>query len=502
MSQADNTPQQRSLWLEGTEPSMTAPAGMESETDDLIVGAGLTGLTTALLLARAGRSVTVVEARFMGAVTTGNTTAKISLLQGTRYSDLRKHHSPKVAEAYLEANTEGMEWLLRYCAKHDVAVQTRDAFSYAGTPDGEAHVDKELQACQELGLDAKHAAKLDVPFPTYGAVRLADQAQFDPMDALRALRDDFADHGGRIHEGVRVSGVDTGRPCRVRTSAGVITAENVILATGMPILDRGLYFAKLKAERSYAMAFSVPGQAASAMYLCVDSPARSVRTTPIGGKELLLIGGNGHLTGRARSPRRRIDDLIEWTQSYYPGATATHSWSAQDYATHDFVPFVGKLPRGGGHVFVATGYGKWGMTNAVAAALRLSAEITGGSLPWAKVLGKRITSPVVAASGLVTNALVGAELARGWAETALRNVAGHTPAEGEGETGRDRVRPSAVSTVEGQTCALSAVCTHLGGIVRWNDAERSWDCPLHGSRFDAEGKVLEGPATTPLKKLH
>lgn len=501
MNPLDQFPRQRSLWLEGSERPEFAPVGIESQTDDLVVGAGLTGLTTALLLARAGRRVTVVEARSMGAVTTGNTTAKISMLQGTRYSNLRKHHSQKIAHAYLEANRQGMEWLLRYCDDRSVPVQHRDAVSYAGSADGQARVDKEFKACEELGLGVEHVVNLEVPFPTFGAVRLADQAQFDPMDALRALRADLSDHGGRVHEGVRVTGVDAGTPCRVRTNAGVIAADNVILATGIPILDRGLYFAKLKPERSYAMAFRVPKQQATAMYLAVDTPTRSVRTVPVDGQELLLVGGNGHITGRASSTRDKIADLTSWTQSHYAGAEQAYSWSAQDYSTHDYVPFVGKLPRGDGHVYVATGYGKWGMTNAVAAALRITADITGGTMPWAQTLGRRITAPTVFAGGLWTNALVGAHLARGWAGAALKDVAGHMPVDGEAVTGRDGVRPAAISTVDGKTCALSAVCTHLGGIVNWNDAERSWDCPLHGSRFDADGNVLEGPATAPLKKL-
>lgn len=165
------------------------------------------------------------------------------------------------------------------------------------------------------------------------------------------------------------------------------------------------------------------------------------------------------------------------------------------------MPFVGTLPRGQGHIYVATGYGKWGMTNAVAAALHLSAEITGAKVLWAETLGHRITSPSVMASGALFNASVGVELARGWAGTALNDLSGTVPAEGAGVTGRDGLRPTAISTVDDTTCAVSAVCTHLGGIVRWNDAEKSWDCPLHGSRFAADGSLLEGPATTPLKKL-
>ena len=494
-------PKRRSLWRNDVAPEPIEPDRLITASDDIVVGAGLTGLTTALLLARAGRHVTVLEARSIGAVATGNTTAKISLLQGTRLSDILRHHSEKQAAAYVQANREGQAWLKRYCAEHRVVVQAHDAYSYAASGAGLPAVDREYDACLRLGLEVERVDSLDMPFPHAGAVRLPDQAQFDPMEALRALASDLLSRGGRILEGVRALGMTAGTPNRVHTILGTFEARNVILATGVPFLDRGLYFAKVTPERSYAMAFDVPGLEATDMYLSVDGPTRSVRTTPTADGQKLLVGGNGHIVGRAASPQAHVVDLERWAAEYFPGAEATHVWSAQDYATHDHMPFVGKLPRGGGHAYVATGYGKWGMTNAVAAALRLSAEILDGNLPWATTMGHRGTSPVVAAEGALTNVGVGVELATGWTGALLSGAVDDAPAEGEGATGRSGLRPAAVSTVEGITCKLSAVCTHLGGIVSWNDAERSWDCPLHGSRFAADGSVLEGPATKPLEPI-
>lgn len=487
-----------SLWRDD-EDELDAPVDVESLADDVVIGAGLTGLTTALLLARAGREVTLLEARSIGAVTTGNTTAKISLLQGTRLSSILDHHSAKVAGSYLEGNREGQSWLRRYCEDHGIDVQPRDAFSYASTDSGVSAVEKEHQAARQLGLDTELVEDADVPFPFAGAVMLRDQAQFDPMQALRELARDFAGHGGHLHEGVRALEVSAGSPCRIRTTGGTIRADNVILATGTPFLDRGLYFAKLRPERSYALAFRVPGLEPTPMYLSVDAPRRSLRTAPTAEGEVLLVGGNGHPVGRAARHQERVDDLISWTTRHFPGAEATHSWSAQDYATPDHVPFVGSFPRGRGHVYLATGYGKWGMTNAVAAALRISSEILGGRLPWARPMSRRVTGPKTALRGLAFNLEVGIELAKGWSRTVLTELDETEPSEGDGVVGRSGVKAVAVSNVEGNVCALTAVCTHLGGIVRWNDAERSWDCPLHGSRFAADGSVLEGPATTPLE---
>jgi nitrite reductase/ring-hydroxylating ferredoxin subunit len=185
----------------------------------------------------------------------------------------------------------------------------------------------------------------------------------------------------------------------------------------------------------------------------------------------------------------------------FPGAERTHWWSAQDYRSANQVPFVGWLPRGHGRLYLATGYNKWGMTNGVAAALSLAANLTDTEEPeWARVMHHRVTHPIDIATGAEFNAAVGKAAATKWLEAEKAPELGaHTPAPADGVVGRRGRTPVAVSTVEGRTCALTAVCTHLGGVVSWNDAELSWDCPLHGSRFAADGSVLEGPATTPLK---
>ncbi len=486
-----------SLWLDRSSAVETDPFEPESRWDIAVIGAGLTGLVTGLLFARAGRRVVVLEAREVGAVATGNTTAKLSLLQGSHLSGILRHSTRSTAQAYVDANREGMEWLLRYCAEHGVPVQRQDAYSYAPTVNEMQRVDEEFRAATALGLDVELTTALPVPFPAASAVRLPGQAQFDPMDVLSALAADFRSHGGTLVEGVRATGVRASSPARVRTGRGIAWADRVVLATGTPFLGRGLYFAKTEARRSYAMAFRVPGEVPDGMYLSVGRPTRSVRWTPVDGERRLLVGGDGHPVGRT-VPSDHVDALLEWTADHFPGAELTHSWSAQDYSSASGIPFVSWMPRSRRRVYLATAYGKWGMTNAVSSALTLAADILGGNLPWATKLHRRVTTLPDVGTVLGANTAVGVAAVRGWAGAWLQTPPSTAPLEGHGSVTHEGLRPVGIATVDGVICSVSAICPHLFGVVGWNDVEQSWDCPLHGSRFSATGERLEGPAVDDL----
>lgn len=492
-----------SLWLDRTPPSFPAPQfpvlSNDGRYDVVVIGAGLTGLTTALLLARAGRSVAVLEAGSIGAGTTGNTTAKISLLQGTRVSSIRSTHDATTTRQYVEANREGQAWLLRYCAEHDVPYQVRPSITYAATAKGRSQVQAEVEACREAGLPVQQTMDVELPYPITAAARLDGQAQFDPMDLLSAMAADVASRGGVLHENSRVRSVRPGRLTEVETDRATLRAERVVLATGIPIMDRGGFFARLEPLRSYAAAFEVPGPVPQGMYLSADSPTRSVRSVPRGDRELLLTGGNGHVVGRKRETSSLVRDLDQWTRTHFPGATRTHAWSAQDYHSIHELPYAGPLVPHDDRIMVASGYDKWGMTNAVAAALALSSSLLGGHTEWAAAMrswsGRELKGAI---SALRVNASVGLALGTGWVAPLLHSPERLNPGEGRGRVERGGLAPVAVCTVDGRTVRRSAVCTHLHGIVNWNDAERSWDCPLHGSRFRPDGSVIEGPATKDL----
>ncbi|OHT82693.1 FAD-dependent oxidoreductase [Mycobacteroides saopaulense] len=442
------------------------------------MGAGITGLTTALLLARAGLEVVVLEARHAGAGSTGNSTGKISALHGTKLSSITQRHGQATARAYAEGNVEGRDWLLRYCDEHDVPTQRHDAYSYAQTSVGVEAARGEWNACLQAGLPVRWQETADTPFPFFGGVCLPDQAQFDPALLMHSLVSEIARHGSHFFSGVRVRSISGDEPLSITGSfvndtisrPFTLNAQRCVLATGMPILDRGGFFARLTAHRSYCMAFDVPEPATQSMYLSVDAPLRSVRQAPTGIGERLVVGGAGHVVGQSEHASGALRELQDWVQAHYPGAARTHSWAAQDYATISGLPYAGPLLPRGKKIYVATGYDKWGMTNGVAASLALSSQILGGRMDWAAAFASWSIHDLRAVpTALRLGVRVARDFATGWATALLGS----------------RSRPS-------------PACTHLGGITTWNQVEGIWECPLHGSCFGSSGPVLWGPATDEL----
>jgi glycine/D-amino acid oxidase-like deaminating enzyme len=494
-----------SVWQDGRTWKGAARPGdvdLAAQWDVVVVGAGLTGLTTALLLGRAGQRVLVLEARRIGAGATGSSTAKVSLLQGTRLSSIRRRHPSGTVERYVEANREGQGWVERFCEDHGVALTHCPAYTFAHGSAGARRARREHDVARDAGLPVTWCDEVDLPFATSGGVRLDDQVQVDPMELLAALADEAVRHGVVVVEGVRVLEVRGDSPIRIGTSEGEVRARRMVLATNMPILDRGGFFARMTPARSYGLAYRSDAQV-GAMYLSADQPSRSLRDArDQDGGPLLLVGGAGHTTGRSTPTSAHLDELRSWTAQHFPGARETHAWSAQDFVPHHGLPYAGPLLPGADHLLMAGGYAKWGMTNAVAAALALSARILGGRNDWADVFATwRPHELRGLPSSAWTNAEVGFELARGWVAPLRRPGRGRAPAEGHGEVRYERPgAPTADARDEGVEQRRSAVCTHLGGIVSWNDAERSWDCPLHGSRFDSDGSVLDGPAVCGLRR--
>jgi glycine/D-amino acid oxidase-like deaminating enzyme/nitrite reductase/ring-hydroxylating ferredoxin subunit len=494
----------RPLWPEAA-PAVPVEHDLPKETDVVVAGAGLAGVSVALLLARRGHDVVVVDAEGLGARTTGASTAKLSLLQGTTYGTLRRRSGDDALFAYAEANRIAQQWLQDELRDIPGAQERRTAFTYATTRAGERRLREEREACAAAGLDvvARGPGDIGLPFPVDAALELPDQSQLQPAVALAALADKARSHDVRLVTGCRVSaarclsgGVD------VRTSRGRIRARRLVLATGFPVIDHGRFFAKLVASRQLVGAYRVPDPDAipSGMYLSADRVSRSLRSAlDREGEPLLIAGGDPFVTGREPDTLGRLASLDAWVADGFRGAERQQWWAAQDYGMPGGRPFFGPMPGTKGRIFAATGFNKWGMTNAVAAALAIVAHIEEAVPQWARPFAKAGPGVRGLPALLRGNAAVAREAARGWALPGWPRPVD----DGGARAGvaRRGTAPVATATTDGVTCELSAICPHKGGVVRWNAAERSWDCPLHGSRFSAEGRVLEGPAVEDLRRL-
>ncbi|QGU04245.1 FAD-dependent oxidoreductase [Corynebacterium comes] len=498
----------RPLWRDNAPPYPTSPLPTGSHVDVAVVGAGFTGLITALLAAEAGLKVAVIEALIVGAGASGATTAKATLLQGTRLSNLTQTHNQELAADYLAANRAGLSWLRDFCGAHGVYTRSASAFTFAATEKAVAQVEAEHRVAQALGLPTVFRDTLPTPFPVHAAVELPDQLQLNPVELLAALVRAVHAAGGTVTERARVTGVQAGEGrVQLTTGVGSLTAGQVVLATASPILDRRVTTMELIPQRSYLCAFdpAPTTEIPAGMYISAESPTFSFRTHVHEGRTKLLVGGQGHRTGKSHDTGVHIETLTEWTMKHFPGARRTHAWSAQDYHPVRMVPHVGPLHWGDGRILFAGGYSKWGLAAAPAAALQLldllqgrPAELTFGSpsvLGTAKTtVTKQVWAPVTEFSNLA-HVITGSGTRAGDAPD------GSTTDDNGAVVFREGVHLVGESSVDGRACRVSLVCPHMGGTPAWNETEKSWDCPLHGSRFAADGTLIEGPAVRGLKQL-
>ncbi|HEU4451046.1 MAG TPA: FAD-dependent oxidoreductase [Gaiellaceae bacterium] len=490
-----------SLWIETAPAAPHEPLRGSVDVDVAVVGAGIVGVTAAFLLKEAGARVALIERSRILTGVTGHTTAKLTSQHGLRYHDLARTFGEAKARLYAEANQAAIEFVADRTAALgiDAQLERRPAYVWAETDDERRRIEAEAAAASALGLPAAVVDDVPLPVPATGALVFRDQAQFHPRRFLLALAERIPGEGGHVFEETPVEGTGGGI---LRTPGGVVRAEHTILATHLPLADRGLLFARAFPYRGYVVALPVEEDGApDGLFINAGSPTRSVRTALDGdGHRLLLVSGDGHKVGAETATDGHYEALEAWARERFPLGEARYRWSTQDYSSADGVPLVGRLHPATGRVWTATGFGGWGMTNGLAAAIVLADLVRGRESPWAEVfstdrLRSFTTRRFLSENAAVARHLVGDRIARPGVAAAARL------APGEGEVVRVGGRHVAVSrTDDGGLTAVSAACTHLGCLVRWNAAERSWDCPCHGSRFAADGGVLNGPAVRPLER--
>ncbi|MDH2445055.1 FAD-dependent oxidoreductase [Amnibacterium sp. CER49] len=469
---------------------------MADGTETLVVGAGIVGLTTALLLAEAGRRVVVITAEPVGGGSSGRSAGVVSQLHGTAYRRMAAETAHRNAAAYRAANAAGFALIEDFAARRGIPVDRRDALLVALERGGASRIDDEHLAAQRAGLRVVKERDPDLPFRTFGALRLRDQLLLDPRVLLRELARAAQGLGVEIVEGERVIGLDV-RPLggsRVRTAVAERSAHDVVLATGTPILDRGLYALKTQAFRILALHGTGVDPGLPLLTALGATGSTTIASAPDGGTTVI---GGAHPVGVDGPETRFAAALERFATAHLEGFAEDARWSGQDYRPFNPIAFVGALPGGGGRVRFATGFDGWGLTHGAAAAIRIAAEILGTSQPaWARTIGRRVTRPASGAIGLSADAQAAARLVRGAHRLtpADRRLLG----EGQGVVHRTDRGLVATSRVGGVVRSVSGRCTRLGGALTWNDLERSWDCPVCGSRFAPDGAVLEGGARGPL----
>lgn len=431
----------KSLWYYTATGSHFPELRRDIQTDILVIGGGLAGLLCAYFLHTDGADVTLVEANTICGGISGNTTAKITSQHGAVYNDLINRFGVQKAKLYLEANNSALAEYRRMCADIDCDFEEKSAYVYA--KNSIAKIKKEAEALNILGYNADLVTDTPLPFPVAGAIEFKNQAQFNPLKFAYSVS-----KGLKIYEHTKVREL---KGTTAVTDMGNITANKIIVATHFPFINKhGSYFMKLYQDRSYVIALQ-NAQKVDGMYIDEAEHGLSFRNAG----DLLLLGGGGHRTGKSGG---NYDELRAFARKYYPQAKEKYYWAAQDCMTLDGVPYIGHYSAQTRNLFVATGFNKWGMTSSMVAAKILCDLIQNRSNKYADLF-----SP-----------------------------------------SRTMLRPKLLSNAFESVCGLLTPslkrCPHLGCALKWNPAERTWDCSCHGSRFEENGAVLDNPATGDLKR--
>jgi glycine/D-amino acid oxidase-like deaminating enzyme/nitrite reductase/ring-hydroxylating ferredoxin subunit len=486
-----------SVWIDtGPEPPALPRLEGNVTADVAVLGGGIVGITTALLLSEAGMRVVLLDANRLACGVSGFTTAKVSSQHGMIYAQLRSSFGAQGARTYGEANEAALAWIADRVEQDGIDCDFRRQASYAylGPGADRAQAEREAEAAIEAGLPAALVDETPLPYPVAAAVRFDDQAEFHPRKYLLALAAQLEAVGCEIYEHSHAVEVDDDEQCVVKTPGGSVTADRVVVATHYPFLDRAFAFARVHPRRSYALVCRIAGEPPPGMFISGDSPTRSVRAVPLDGEELLLVGGEGHKTGEGGDTEERYRTLERFAREHWDVRSVDYRWSSQDGTTIDGVPYVGPIMPHNDRVLMATGFAKWGMTNGTAAALMLADRLLGRENPWASLFNPNRVNARSAVKFVEENAQVGLHfIGDRLTKRGSRPLEDLAPGEGDivqyaGEKVAGHRRD------DGTLVAVSPLCTHLGCQVNWNSAERSWDCPCHGSRFDPDGNVLQGPA--------
>jgi glycine/D-amino acid oxidase-like deaminating enzyme/nitrite reductase/ring-hydroxylating ferredoxin subunit len=492
-----------SFWL-SPEPDETFPRlDQPLFVDVAVIGGGIAGLTAAHSVAQAGLRVAVLEARRIGRQATGRSTAKVTSQHQIKYKTLIRDVGQDKARLYAQANERAARLVASLAGDMPDrgGLEEKPAFVYAEDEKQAEQLREEAEAAASLGLPADIVADPELPFPVAAALRFRGQYQIQPYRYLQALARAVVARGGQVFEETRVTAVEQGEPCRAETDRGAVTARHIFVATQIPFIAEGHFYAKAFPMAHPIAAARLPaGKPVGGMFINAGSPTHSFITADRDGETYLVAAGGEYKTGQAGQQQEMLEDLRRFLRDAFGIDELTHLWVNEDFRPMDSLPFIGPATSSTPNVHVATGFNAWGLSQGTMAGQIVADLILGRPNQEAELFDARRIRPISGGPTFVTENLKAAGHLIGDRLLKLKAEKPEEIAPGEGGVVEiDGEQVALCKSEAGSVTVLSAVCTHLGCIVGWNPIDRTWDCPCHGSRFDSDGTVLSGPAVSPLE---
>ena len=503
--------QSRSVWMDTAEVPLESSLTERVSADVCIVGAGIAGMTTGYFLAREGKSVVVLDDGPIGGGMTGRTTAHLVNALDDRYFELERLHGEEGARLAAESHTAAIDAVEKIVELETIKCEFErlDGFLFVPPRDSKKILDDELEAAHKAGLtDIEKVGR--VPWDSYdtgAALRFPRQAQFHPLKYLAGLAKAIEEKGGRIYTQTHAKEIEGGKKARIETSGGgVVTADAVVVATNTPVNDLIAIHTKQAPYQTYVIGARIPkGSVTRALYWDTPDPYHYIRIETVGrgaaAYDILIVGGEDHKTGQQDDANKRFGALERWTRLRFPMVEGIeYRWSGEVMEPFDGLAFIGRNPMDKDNVFIATGDSGNGMTHGTIAGILLTDLIMGRKNAWESIYDpSRITL-----KALPTFLKENLNVAKQYTDLV---VAGDVESEEEIKPGSGAILSRGLHKVavyrdpKGEVHERSAVCRHLGCIVNWNTLENTWDCPCHGSRYDAFGKVIQGPANCDLAEV-
>lgn len=497
-----------SIWMATADTPSFVPLITDTRAHVCVIGAGIAGMTTAYLLTRAGKAVVVIDDGRVGGGETGRSTAHISNALDDRYFEIARLFGDKGAYHAAESHSAAIQRIEAIASLEDMDCdfERLDGFLFLAEGDERDMLDRELDATHQAGLTDTgifQRAPIDA-FDTGPVLRFPRQAQFHPLKYLSGLARAIVRDGGRIYCGTRAKSVEDGVPAKVTTADGhTILADDVVVATNSPVNDWMVMHTKQAAYRTYVIGLRIPTGAMPHVLLWdTADPYHYVRLQPAAPGEAfdtLIVGGEDHKTGQANDMQDRFGCLEQWTRARFPMVKEVlFRWSGQVMEPVDRMAYIGKNPGSDEHIYIATGDSGNGITHGTIAGILLTDLIMGRDNPWRELYDPSRISFRSAPEYAKENFNV-AEQYASWITPGDVGSVDDIPAGSGAVIRRGLHKIATYKDADGTVTERSAVCTHLYCIVDWNDGEKTWDCPCHGSRFDRYGRFVNGPAITDLE---